>query len=96
MFFLALFKKICRKISKLFKILANKNAIKFLRGVIFGKFSDDSNTRKLPENYPDPALKKKIYPDPARTRRFGTRTRPGPGNFGLVHTLLAHQNNVQV
>ena len=42
----------------------------------------------IPGNYPDPALKIKIYLDPARTRKFGTRTRPGPGNFGLVHPLI--------
>ena len=63
-----------------------------LRGVIFGWFYDDSNTRKLPGNYPDPVLKIKIYPDPTRTRSFGTRTRPGPVNFGLVHPL--HTRNL--
>ena len=65
--FLALFfKKKIIKISKNFKILANKNAIKILRGVIFGIFSNVSNTRKLPGNYPDSALEIQIYPDPAR------------------------------
>ena len=35
-----------------------------LRGAIFGRFSVNSTTLKLPGNYPDPALKKGIYLDP--------------------------------
>ena len=59
-----------------------------------GSILADSNARKLPGNYPDSALKIKIYSDPARTRKFGTRTRPGPGNFGLVHPLCKSVTNV--
>ena len=51
-----------------------------LRGAIFGRFSVNSTTLKLPGNYPDPALKKRNLPRPAWTR-------PRPGNFGLIHTL---------
>ena len=47
-----------------------------LRGAIFGRFSVYPEiTRKLPR----PGFEKRIY-RPAQTQ-------PGPGNFGLIHTL---------
>ena len=53
MFKLNILKEHFSKISK----VRLKKCNKILRGVIFGIFSDVSNTRKLPGNYPDPVLK---------------------------------------
>ena len=51
-----------RTFQQNFECLANKNAIKILRGFIFGRFSFNITTRKLPGNYPDPALQKMYLP----------------------------------
>ena len=42
--------------------MVNQNGKIILREVIFGIFSDVSNTQKLPGNYPDPALKTSNLP----------------------------------